>query len=104
MSLSDSMTFSEPWVGRNPKTVYAVKVVGPGQDGKKHTYIFLHASKPNYDRMVQQLPKGLIGESDTVTTYLGTVEWEETGKLDPLEKVVKMPEPKKSARQARRAS
>lgn len=92
--------FAEQWAGRNPKTVYAVKVVGAGQDGKKHTYIFLHASKVNYDRMVQQLPKGLIGESDTVTTYVGTVEWEETGTLVAEVKVAKAPEPPKKKRRA----
>lgn len=85
--------FAEPWVGRNPKTVYAVKVRAKGTDGKTHTYIFLYASKVAYDRAVQQLPKGLIGPGDTVTTYVGTVEWEETGTLVPEEKVVKMPEP-----------
>lgn len=100
MAEDSESSFAEQFVGRNPKTVYAVKVQGLGQDGKKHTYIFLHASKPNYDRMVQQLPKGLIGESDTVTTYLGTVEWEETGSLCPVEKVIKMPEPKKKGRAA----
>ncbi len=98
--MAEVTAFAEEWVGRNPRTVYAVKVQGTNIEGRKSTYIFLYASKVNYDRAVQQLPKGLIADGDTVTTYVGTVEWEETGQLDPVERVVKMPEPKGKKRRA----
>lgn len=93
--------FAEEWAGRPPKTVYAVKVRGASQEGKAKTYVFLYASKSSYDRAVEQLPKGLIGPGDTVTTHVGTVEWEETGKLEPVLKVI--PEPVQPKRRGRAA-
>lgn len=87
---TDITSFVEGFAGRLPSVVCAVKVVGKGIDGKRHTYAFLFASKSDYDRMVEQLPKGLIRPDDKVTTHIGTVEWAETGTLEPLEKEVKV--------------
>lgn len=92
--------FAEEFTGRAPKTVYAVKLRGRSVEGKTKTYVFLYASKGSYDRAVEQLPKGLIDPSDTVTTYVGTVEWTETGQLVPEVKVAPEPKPAKGRKRA----
>lgn len=62
------MPFDPEWVGRAPKTIYAVKYLAQETSGKSRTYIFLLGSKDAYDQRIAGPEKG--------QGLKGTVTWE----------------------------
>jgi hypothetical protein len=62
------MPFDPEWVGRAPKTIYAIKYLAQETSGKSRTYIFLLGSKEAYDQRIAGPEKG--------QGLRGTVTWE----------------------------